>query len=461
VHESEKPGADPRDHLNRATRAASLGLAGVVVCLAVFSIVAAYMTQAQVNRAQYFAAIHDSYERANSAVIAGEAAQLESLLAPTAEHSAERGTATNAVKDAFDEIAARGGEADAQLAKELATMHYEYLLANSRLANAIAVGDQSEADRLHGEEDAAYHAIRARIASATAERHRQAESSFADLHDTARWVLVESPVVFTIGFVLLLGLWRVIEQSHRAARETYREIEQLSKLRSEFVSIVSHEFRTPLTGIQGFSEIMRDEEMTPAQTREYAGDINRDARRLARLITDMLDLDRMESGQMTFNAEPVDFNRIVAETAAQFRLSADDHPIGLDLDTQLPLLMGDADRLTQVVNNLVSNAMKYSPNGGAVELRTVRSESSVTLTVRDHGTGIPADMLEAIFDRYSRVLTSETRGVPGIGLGLPIVRQIVQLCDGKVWATSELGQGAVLHVELPLVEAAAIAPLAA
>ena len=283
--------------------------------------------------------------------------------------------------------------------------------------------------------------MRERIASRMEERLRQAESSFAALYDTARWVLVETPVIFTIGFVLLLGLWRVIEQSHRTARETYREIEQLSKLRSEFVSIVSHEFRTPLTGIQGAARCSRTR--SACATREYAGDINKDARRLARLITDMLDLDRMESGRMTLNSEPVDFNRIVAETAAQFRLSAADHPIELDLDARLPLLMGDADRLTQVVNNLVSNAMKYSPNGGAVELQTIRSEKTVTLTVRDHGMGIPVDHLEAVFDRYSRVLTSETRSVPGTGLGLPIVRQIVQLCEGKVWATSETGQGSV------------------
>ena len=136
-------------------------------------------------------------------------------------------------------------------------------------------------------------------------------------------------VVFLIGFTLLFGLWRILEQSHRAARETYREIAQLSKLRSEFVSIVSHEFRTPLTGIQGFSEMMRDENLTVPEMREYAGDINKDARRLARLITDMLDLDRMESGRMTLNSEPVDLNRIVAETAAQFRLNAADHPTEL------------------------------------------------------------------------------------------------------------------------------------
>jgi len=123
--------------------------------------------------------------------------------------------------------------------------------------------------------------------------------------------------------------------------------------------------------------------------------------------------------------------------------------------------MGDADRLTQVVSNLLSNAIKYSPSGGSVELTTERANKTVTFTVRDHGIGIPAGQLERIFDRYSRIETTETRAIQGTGLGLPIVRQIVQLSEGKVWATSEVGQGSVLHVQLPLPEAAALAPIAA
>ena len=301
----------------------------------------------------------------------------------------------------------------------------------------------------------------ARIEAAAEIPASAALAAFAELQTTARWILIESPVIFLMGFGLLFGLWRILERAHEATRQTYREIEQLSKLRSEFVSIVSHEFRTPLTGIQGFSEMMRDENLSIPEMREFAGDINKDARRLARLITDMLDLDRMESGRMTLNSEPLDLNRIVTDTAAQFRLSAGDHPIELDLDAGVHQMVGDADRLTQVVTNLVSNAIKYSPAGGAVELRTARTGKTVTITVTDHGMGIAADQLEKIFDRYSRIDTTQTRSIQGTGLGLPIVRQIVQLSEGTVWATSELGQGSVFHIQLPLVEAAGPTQLAA
>jgi signal transduction histidine kinase len=446
----------PREISKVATRAASLGLAGVVLCLAVFSIVGAYTMQTQIARAEHDESLHATYDRAMVAIRAEDQSAVEYVLAPTAQRRTAMDAATNALIDAINAIEVRGGDADAQLAKEVMAAHDQYVAASARLIGAVERGDTALALRVEIlEADPIFDLMSARIKEAAELRGNEAASAFAELRSTARWILIESPVIFAIGFGLLFGLWRVLEAAHRARRETYRQIEQLSKLRSEFVSIVSHEFRTPLTGIQGFSEMMRDEDLTMPEMREYAGDINKDARRLARLIADMLDLDRMESGRMTLNAEPVDLNRIVTDAAAQFRLSAADHPIALDLDARLHHLIGDSDRLTQVVTNLVSNAIKYSPAGGAVELRTEREERTVTLTVTDHGMGIPTEQLEKIFDRYSRVETTETRSIQGTGLGLPIVRQIVQLCEGKVWATSESGQGSVFHVQLPLVEPAA------
>ncbi len=459
-----EPQADhiPRETSRIATRAASLGLAGVVLCLAAFSIVGAYTMQTQVARAEREEALHVRYDRAILAIEAEDSSAVEYILVPTAQRLAAMSAASNEMIDAINDIEVHGSDADSQLAKEVMAAHDQYVVASARLIDAVARGDTAHALQVELlEADPIFNLMHARIEEAAETRANGALAAFGEVRTTARWLLVESPVIFAIGFALLLGLWRILEQSHRATRETYRQIEQLSKLRSEFVSIVSHEFCTPLTGIQGFSELMRDEDLTPAQTREYAGDINKDARRLARLITDMLDLDRMESGRMTLSSEPVDLNRIVVDAAAQFRLSAAEHPIELDLDPSLPVLIGDADRLTQVVTNLLSNAIKYSPKGGAVELQTRSAGRSLTFTVRDHGIGIPTEQLEKIFDRYSRIETAETRVIQGTGLGLPIVRQILQLSRGKVWATSESGQGSVFHVQLPLLEAAASTPLAA
>jgi signal transduction histidine kinase len=442
---------------NHASRAASIGLAAVVLCLAAFSIVAAYATQTQVERARHFEELHDSYSTANAALLADEASQLEGLVLPSEQHTADRADANGAVVAAFDAIAAQGGPEDVQLAHDLTRLHEQYLRVYASLATANAAGDQLEVLRLHGVEDPLFVAMRERITVATDARLAEAESAFGALRDTSRWILIVAPVVFLLGFALLFGLWRVLERYHDATRKTYREIEQLSRLRGEFVATVSHEFRTPLTGIQGFSEVMRDEELTIPEMREYAGDINKDARRLARLISDMLDLDQMESGLMTANLASVDLNGVIVETVAQLR-SNGEHAIELDLDHTLPSLWADSDRLAQVVTNLLSNAIKYSPSGGSIELRTQRNGKTVMFTVRDHGIGIPAEQLEQIFTRYARVETTATQQIKGVGLGLAIVRQIVQLLQGTVWATSTLGEGSTFHVRLPLLDPVTTVP---
>jgi signal transduction histidine kinase len=440
----------PAGTSNRGTRVASLGLAGVVLCLAVFSIVAAYTTQTQVDRAQRSAALAESYADAISVLDAEETSKLEYLLEPSTQSVAALEAAGRALTAAVNEIAIRGGREDGELVRDMLALHDRYLVGAERLLGAMGAGNRTEALRIDRDEaQPLFRGMHDRLSTATEERLTQERSALAELQATTRWLLILSPVVFAVGFALMLGLWRRLEHYHRATRETYRHIEQLSKLRSEFVSIVSHEFRTPLTGIQGFSEMMRDEDLPLDTMREYAGDINKDAKRLAELLSDMLDLDGIESGQVRLSVEPVDLNGIVVDAAARYRLTAPDHPIELHLDERLPKLMGDTGRMTQVVTNLLSNAIKYSPNGGAVELRTSRQQEAVMLTVRDHGIGIPAEQLEKILERYPDAGTDAT-SIRRTGLGLPLVRQIVEMYSGKVWATSESGQGSVFHVQLPL-----------
>ncbi len=239
-------------------------------------------------------------------------------------------------------------------------------------------------------------------------------------------------------------------------RQAVAELERLNRAKSDFVSIVSHEFRTPLTGIQGFSEMMQSEDLTLEEMREYAGDINKDAHRLNRMISEMLDLDKMESGRMEIHREPVDLNAIVTETADQVRPNAPRHPITLRLDPKIGEMSGDRDKLTQVMANLFSNAVKYSPEGGEIVVSTRVEGNTAHVVVRDHGMGIPNAALETIFERYGRVESLATRHIQGTGLGLPIVRQIVQLHGGSVWVESTVGEGSVFHVTLPRGAAARV-----
>jgi len=209
----------------------------------------------------------------------------------------------------------------------------------------------------------------------------------------------------------------VTAEAFSRQRQAMEQLERLNQQKSEFVSIVSHEFRTPLTGIQGFSEMMRDEQLSIEEMREYAGDINRDAQRLTRMINEMLDLGRMESGRMSLRREPMDLNAVIGEVAARIRPNAPNHTVAFDLQKDLPKIDADRDRMTQVVSNLLNNAVKYSPTGGEIAVSTHASAGTLLLRVSDQGVGIPEDALETIFERYARVESAATRAIQGTGPG--------------------------------------------
>lgn len=257
-----------------------------------------------------------------------------------------------------------------------------------------------------------------------------------------------------IGIVHDITARKAAEAELAAALQTQRvaneRLETLNAMKSDFVSIVSHEFRTALTGIQGFSEMIRDESLSKSEYREFGGDINREAMRLNRMVTEMLDLDRMESGRMRLWLEPTDVNEVITTAAERRRPGATDHSIELRLAATLPKIRADCDKLMQIVLNLLSNAIKYSPAGGPVVISSALEEGYMHLTVSDRGLGIPEERLETVFDRYSRIDSATNRYIAGTGLGLPIVRQIARLHGGEAWAESVLGDGSTFHVVLPV-----------
>jgi signal transduction histidine kinase len=271
--------------------------------------------------------------------------------------------------------------------------------------------------------------------------------SFSQVDRSRDWTADDVRLIESVAQELRVAI--TAAEAFERQRAAVSELERLNRAKSDFVSIVSHEFRTPLTGIQGFSEMMTSEDLTLEEMREYAGDINKDAHRLNRMINEMLDLDKMESGRMQLHREAVDLNAIVTESVERMRPNAPRHTVVLRLDPELPEMNADRDKLTQVITNLLNNALKYSPDGGEVVVSTRVEGNGAHLVVRDHGIGIPAAALETIFERYGRVESKETRHIQGTGLGLPIVRQIVQLHGGTVWAESTVGEGSVFHVTLP------------
>jgi PAS domain S-box-containing protein len=235
-----------------------------------------------------------------------------------------------------------------------------------------------------------------------------------------------------------------------SAMATLAELERINKMKSEFVSVVSHEFRTALAGIQGFSELIRDENLGKSEMKEFASDINKDALRLNRMITDMLDLDRIEAGRISLRLSNVDLNAAITDTIERARASSSEHSIVADLDPSLPTILADGDRMVQVLSNLLNNAVKYSPAGGEIRVLSRRDGTQVLISVSDQGQGIPQEFLMRVFERYERYESSPASRIIGTGLGLPIARQIVEMHGGKIWVESKVGTGSTFHFTIPV-----------
>src|SRR5256885_2718825 len=237
--------------------------------------------------------------------------------------------------------------------------------------------------------------------------------------------------------------------ANEAAAAHLAGLERLNRLKSEFVSLVSHEFRTALVGISGFSEMIRDDDVSLEEAKGYAADINKDAERLNRMINDILDLDRIEAGRLVLQPQPVDINSVLDDAVDRARASSSKHQIVCQGDLSNPVVQCDPDRIAQVMANLLSNAIKYSPDGGEITVSSIAHDGHVAVSVRDHGIGIEPDFAQRLFSRYERY-EKKTSGIIGTGLGLAITRQIVEMHGGRIWVESEPGAGADFRFTLPL-----------
>ncbi|MBN2027488.1 MAG: hypothetical protein JW854_12080 [Actinobacteria bacterium] len=239
------------------------------------------------------------------------------------------------------------------------------------------------------------------------------------------------------------------EQSKDEVANLGEFIRRLEKAKSEFVSMVSHELRTPLTSIHGFSEILATKDMELDKKLEFYRIILNESERLSRLITNLLNLSKIEAG-IELNREMINLADLVEEDMEFFQSQTDRHELKYLGSRQLPQVYGDQDRIHQVIKNLLSNAIKYSPDGGPVEVETGVEGKYVTIAVTDHGIGIPPDELPHIFERFRRVENKELSGIAGTGLGLAIVKHLVELHGGKTTVRSEPEQGSTFTVYIPI-----------
>ena len=226
---------------------------------------------------------------------------------------------------------------------------------------------------------------------------------------------------------------------------------EVERMKSEFVATVSHELRTPLAALHGFAELMLERDYPPEKRREFLSIIHGESRRLAKLINDFLDLQRIESGRQELHLEPLPLAPLVRDSVALFAGSSA-HRFHVEVEEGLPDVLGDAGSLRQVLANLLSNAVKYSPGGGDVHVRVVATAERAHVAVADQGLGIPADAIPRLFTKFFRVDSPEARGIRGTGLGLALVKQLVELQAGSVWAESVLGQGSTFYFSVPFAK---------
>lgn len=228
---------------------------------------------------------------------------------------------------------------------------------------------------------------------------------------------------------------------------------KLEAMRREFVANVSHELRTPLSVIKGYIETLADghREMPLDDREKFLRTVQRHTERLNSLIEDLLALSRLESADPGLRPEPVSLPALLADVLADYRArpAAAAHQLHAAVEPNLEPLPADPLKITQAVENLLDNALKYTPPGSRIEIGARAHDREVVVTVRDNGPGIPEADLPHIFERFYRVEKGRSREKGGTGLGLSIVKHIVQLHGGRVWAESTPGQGSAFHFSLP------------
>lgn len=237
-------------------------------------------------------------------------------------------------------------------------------------------------------------------------------------------------------------------------RDITRE-KELDEMKSQLLATVSHELRTPLASIKGFATTLlrQDVEWDETTRREFLAIIDEESDRLSELIGNLLDMSRIEAGTLRMEPEATDLGCIIQEMVAKFQVMSQRHQLRVSLPASLPPVWADPRRVRQVLHNLVENAIKYSPQGGAITLGAQIGNDSVQVSVADQGIGLDPQQLERVFDRFYQVDSASTRKVGGSGLGLSICKAIVEAHGGKIWAESQPGRGSTFYFTLPLVPA--------
>ncbi len=272
-------------------------------------------------------------------------------------------------------------------------------------------------------------------------------------------VLGAAGAEFSVDEERVLVLFAAQAANAIANAQAYEKTVELDRLKSEFVAVVSHEVRTPLTSIKGSLELLSDENFFPLQPKqkELFAICSANVDRLVALISDILDFSKMEANKLTLHIEPTDLAPLLDEVIDRVQAIADmkKQNVVLRCPSALPLVMADGLRLVQVLNNLASNAVKFSGDGTTIALETMELPDAVQISVVDQGVGIDPKDVPKLFMRFQQLDSSSTRTAGGTGLGLVISKGIVEQHGGRIWVESAIGKGSRFCFTIPRAEASA------
>lgn len=258
----------------------------------------------------------------------------------------------------------------------------------------------------------------------------------------------EAELVALLGRLVATAVQNI--RSYEGERRRVDELARLSALRADFVSLVSHELRSPMAAVIGASRTLQErwQTLSAEQRESFLALIAGETTRLADLVADVLDTSRLEAGTFSYRFEDVDVAVLVRDAVESATLSQQDVPVVVTVTGTLPAVRGDGARLRQVLGNLIDNAVKYSPEGGKVEVRASAADGGVRVSVRDAGPGIPREHQERIFEKFGR-LEIPGSSKPGTGLGLFIARSITEAHGGTLEISALSREGATFVLTLP------------
>ncbi len=248
----------------------------------------------------------------------------------------------------------------------------------------------------------------------------------------------------------LARAYEELQRRNEALQAANEELKELDQLKSEFVSMVSHELRAPLTNINGSIELMlADGDMDPESQRTMLRIIGEQSARLTRLVQGILNVSRIEARKLEIHPQAVDVRPLMEKVIENLAQRENIHEFELP-ESPLPLVWADPDRLEEILANLIDNAVKYSPEGGTIKLSARESDGRLIISVTDPGVGIPAKELDKIFEKFHRVDRGDARTTYGHGLGLYISKRFIEAHGGDIWVESKLGKGSTFSFTLPL-----------